>query len=172
VAWDPRQAWRAVDRIADARLKTVALTNLAKAAYPTRASVALEALRRGGSGVELSRLYVQFRVQADSARAREIYDMMTSEGERLRAQLGWAEVVRSAGRWAEAHELAFDALELWDPRVETPLGSELTMFIKLGSYEELLAWARSRETARGRATALAQIATAALWYRPPGRPIS
>jgi hypothetical protein len=167
-ASDPDRARGAVARIGATALRATALTNLARASYSTNAPLAFEALRQGGSGsqhLHLPSLYVQLRLYGDTARAEQTYEMLKTGTDRMIARLGWAEVMRRTGRWPEAYQLAFEALAEWDPS-SGPIVSHFLVFVRLGVYDELIAWARARETADARAVALASVVRSVAFFRP------
>lgn len=170
---NPDRARQAIARMESRDLRIEALRNLAGAAHLTDLPLAIEALRRGGPasrGLDLGSLYADALRWRDSARAREIFQLLPDGAERMHARLLWAGIVRGAGRWAEAHRLAFEALEEWDPVAEPrPVAFGLfRVFAALGVYDELIAWARDWETADGRASALAAIVGSVGSYRAPG----
>lgn len=174
--WIPElaRADSALARITDEAMRNDALSRMARTVAATDARFAYEAVRRGAKGVSLPGLYVEFRTYGQPARAEEVYALMDTGDERMEAKLAWADVVLRTGRWREAHDLAFEALEEWDTTTE-PRGlapALFSVFMRLGTFEQLVAWARARNTADARAWALVSIVGGVAFYRPPREPIS
>lgn len=171
---DLGRADAALARITDETVRDDARSRLARAVAATDARFAYETVRGGAKGISLPGLYVEFRTYGQPARADEVYALMDRGDERMEAKLAWANVLLETGRWREAHDLAFEALEEWDPAAEPrDLSPALfSVFMRLGVFERLVAWARARDTAAARASALASIVGGVVFYRPPREPIS
>lgn len=156
------RAWAAIDRIESPGARSRGLRSLVLASWPWDPENALRALREseGAGGVPYVQSdYLRFMAWGDTERAESVLGLIDSGVSRMRARLAWAARVQDSGRWEAARRLAVAALDEWDPSAEPLIGSrgQFNFFWRGGIYNDVVAWARSRQDPDDRAAALAAV---------------
>ncbi len=116
--------------------------------------------RRGGHVSSLPYdLYTRLLALHEDSLAVQILSVLNSTSERMRNRMGWADIQYRGGNVQAAHDIAFAALNEWNPDIDPVNGTgTFRVFNELHAYDELVTWVRSLPDGVAKAKAMAGIA--------------